>query len=89
MLPTTSASTEASGTTLVSSAWTRASHHALSVLTRVAPCCYASPAASHPPGTQRGIWDWDSSVYLGTIDEAPQTYNVIGNMNEKQLTIGS
>ena len=32
--------------------------------------------------------DWDSGKYLGQIKEARQTYNVIGNMNEFQVTIG-
>eukprot|EP00912_Choanoflagellata_sp_UC4_P002031 UC4_evm1s1299 len=41
-----------------------------------------------PQGTTRSIWDWDSSEYLGEIIEANETYNVVGNMNEFQLTIG-
>lgn len=36
----------------------------------------------------RDIYDWDSGKYLGQIKEARQTYNVIGNMNEFQVTIG-
>jgi dipeptidase len=36
----------------------------------------------------REIWDWDDSVYLGTIPEANETYNVIGNINEHGLIIG-
>jgi len=36
----------------------------------------------------REIWDWDSGMYLGDIEEAAHTYNVVGNMNEHQLTIG-
>ncbi len=31
------------------------------------------PAAQHPPGTLRQIWDWDSSTYLGAIPEANHT----------------
>ena len=46
------------------------------------------PAATHPAGTMRDIFDWDSGKYLGKIKEAKQTYNVIGNMNEYQVTIG-
>lgn len=46
------------------------------------------PAAQHAPGTMRDIYDWDSGKYLGKIKEAKQTYNVIGNMNEFQVTIG-
>ena len=32
--------------------------------------------------------EWDTGKYLGRIEQARQTYNVIGNMNEFQLTIG-
>lgn len=46
------------------------------------------PAAQHPAGAMRSIYDWDSGKYLGQIKEAKQTYNVIGNMNEFQVTIG-
>ena len=46
------------------------------------------PAAQHAPGIMRDIYDWDSGKYLGKIKEAKQTYNVIGNMNEFQVTIG-
>lgn len=45
------------------------------------------PAAQHPAGTMRSIYDWDTGKYLGQIKEAKQTYNVIGNMNEFQVTI--
>ena len=33
------------------------------------------PAATHPAGTMRDIFDWDSGKYLGKIKEAKQTYN--------------
>lgn len=46
------------------------------------------PAAKHPDGAMRSIYDWDSGKYLGQIKEAKETYNVIGNMNEFQVTIG-
>lgn len=46
------------------------------------------PAAKHAPGTMRKIYDWDSQKYLGQIPEAPETYNVIGNINEYQVSIG-
>eukprot|EP01062_Namystynia_karyoxenos_P031568 TRINITY_DN23419_c0_g1_i1.p1 TRINITY_DN23419_c0_g1~~TRINITY_DN23419_c0_g1_i1.p1 ORF type:complete len:570 (+),score=157.83 TRINITY_DN23419_c0_g1_i1:77-1786(+) len=49
------------------------------------------PAADHPPGTMRDIWDQDSGRYLGQIPEAAHTYNVVGytgGMNEHQLAIG-
>ena len=49
---------------------------------------YHYPAAKHPDGAMRDIYDWDSGKYLGQIKEARQTYNVVGNMNEYQVTIG-
>ena len=49
---------------------------------------YHYPAGIHEKGTMRDIYDWDSGKYLGQIKEARQTYNVIGNMNEYQVTIG-
>ncbi len=49
---------------------------------------YHYPAAKHEKGAMRPIYEWDSGKYLGEIKEAEQTYNVIGNMNEFQVTIG-
>ena len=46
------------------------------------------PAAKHPKGTLRKVIDWDTNEYRGEIAEAEETYNVIGNINEWQLTIG-
>ncbi len=46
------------------------------------------PAAKHAPGEMRRVVDWDSNKYHGEIPEAPETYNVIGNINEYQVTIG-
>eukprot|EP00658_Telonema_sp_P-2_P081495 TRINITY_DN8368_c0_g2_i1.p1 TRINITY_DN8368_c0_g2~~TRINITY_DN8368_c0_g2_i1.p1 ORF type:complete len:591 (+),score=127.92 TRINITY_DN8368_c0_g2_i1:117-1889(+) len=46
------------------------------------------PARSHPAGTIRQIWDWDSSMYLGNISEASHTWNVVGNANEWGVVIG-
>ena len=45
------------------------------------------PAAKHPAGTMRQIVDGDTNHYLGEIPEAPQTYAVMGNINEFQLSI--
>lgn len=45
-------------------------------------------AAKHAPGTMRKVVDWDSGKYLGEIPEAPETYNVVGNMNQFQVAIG-
>ena len=49
---------------------------------------YHFPAAKHQPGEMRKIYEWDTNKYLGEIPEAPETYNVIGNTNEWQVTIG-
>ena len=46
------------------------------------------PAAKHAKGEMRKIFDWDSNKYYGEILEAAETYNVIGNINEWQVTIG-
>ena len=46
------------------------------------------PAAKHAKGEMRKIFDWDSNKYYGEIPEATETYNVIGNINEWQVTIG-
>ena len=45
------------------------------------------PAADHKPGEMREIRDWDSGKLHGYIPEVPHTYQVIGNINEHQLTI--
>ena len=49
---------------------------------------YHYPAAKHLPGDMRKVYEWDTNKYLGEIPEAAETYNVIGNTNEWQLTIG-
>ena len=46
------------------------------------------PAAKHAKGEMRKIFDWDSNKYYGEIPEVAETYNVIGNINEWQVTIG-
>ena len=46
------------------------------------------PAGKHQKGETRKIIDWDTHQYHGEIAEAEETYNVIGNINEWQVTIG-
>lgn len=46
------------------------------------------PAGTHPKGAMRDIVNWDTHKYIGQIPEAPVTYNVIGNINEYQVSIG-
>lgn len=45
------------------------------------------PAAVHPEGAMRDVYDWDSGAFLGKIPEARVTYNVLGNINEHQVAI--
>ena len=49
---------------------------------------YHSPAGKHPKGEMLKIYDWDTNKYHGEIPQAEETYNVIGNINEYQVTIG-
>ena len=49
---------------------------------------YHYPAAKHEAGEMRKVFEWDTNKYLGEIPEAAETYNVIGNSNEWQVTIG-
>ncbi|MCK9180092.1 MAG: C69 family dipeptidase [Bacteroides sp.] len=48
---------------------------------------YHYPAATYPKGALLDIYEWDTGKYLGQIKQARQTYNVVGNMNEYQLSI--
>ena len=47
-----------------------------------------SPAADHAEGAVREVNDWDTGKPLCTIPQVAHTYNVVGNMNEHQLSIG-
>ena len=47
-----------------------------------------SPAAHYAEGAVREVKDWDTGKPLCTIPQVAHTYNVVGNMNEHQLTIG-
>lgn len=49
---------------------------------------YHYPAATYKKGTMLDVNEWDTGKYLGRIEQARQTYNVIGNMNEFQVAIG-
>lgn len=46
------------------------------------------PAGKHAKGEMLQIYDWDTKEYHGQIPQAAKTYNVIGNINEYQVTIG-
>ena len=47
-----------------------------------------SPATDYPAGAVREVKDWDTGKPLCTIPQVAHTYNVVGNMNEHQLSIG-
>lgn len=49
---------------------------------------YFQPAADHPEGAMRKIYEWDTGKFLGEIPQPAHTYSVIGNINEFQLAIG-
>lgn len=49
---------------------------------------YFWAAADHTPGTLLKVYEWDTGKYMGEIHQINHTYQVIGNMNEHQLTIG-
>ena len=46
------------------------------------------PTGKHAKGEMLQIYDWDTKEYHGQIPQAAETYNVIGNINEYQVTIG-
>ena len=47
-----------------------------------------APAADYAEGAMREVKDWDTGKPLCSIPQVAHTYNVVGNMNEHQLTIG-
>ena len=49
---------------------------------------YYQPAMDHEPGTMIEIYEWDSGKFLGKIPQVSHTYQVVGNMNEHQVSIG-
>lgn len=48
---------------------------------------YHHAGGTHKDGEMRQIYEWDTNKYLGEIPQAPVTYNVIGQMNENQVSI--
>ncbi len=49
---------------------------------------YYTPAGLHRPGETVDIFEWDTHRFIGRIPQVEQTFAVIGNMNEHQVTIG-
>ena len=48
---------------------------------------YRHVGSRHAKGEMRKIYDWDTNKYLGEIPQAERTYNVVGQMNELQVSI--
>ena len=48
---------------------------------------YHWPAASWAKGSILDVTEWDTGKYSGQIAQVGKTYNVIGNLNEKQVAI--
>ena len=48
---------------------------------------YFWPAADWKAGSMLKVTDWDGNFYRGDIRQTEHTYQVTGNMNEKQLVI--
>ena len=42
---------------------------------------------THEKGEMRKIYDWDTNRYMGEIPQVARTYNVVGQMNENQVSI--
>lgn len=49
---------------------------------------YYWPAMKYKPGTMVDVYEWDSGKFRGTIEQAPVTFSVVGNINQYQLAIG-
>jgi dipeptidase len=49
---------------------------------------YYWPAGEWEAGTMIDVYEWDTGKWLGKIEQAAKTYNVVGNMNENQVAIG-
>ncbi len=48
---------------------------------------YRHVGGKHAKGEMRKVYEWDTNRYLGEIPQAEQTYNVVGQMNENQVSI--
>ena len=48
---------------------------------------YRHVGGTHAKDEMRDIYDWDTNQYHGQIRQAERTYNVVGQINENQVTI--
>lgn len=46
------------------------------------------PAADHKSGEMLDVYEWDTGKFLGKIPQVAHTYQVLGNINENQVSIG-
>jgi dipeptidase len=46
------------------------------------------PGGSHGPGELLDVHDWDTGTYLGKVPQVARTWTVVGQMNERQVSIG-
>lgn len=49
---------------------------------------YYRQAQDYPAGSTVEVYEWDSGKFLGKIKQVTHTYQVVGNMNEHQVSIG-
>lgn len=49
---------------------------------------YHYPAMRYPKASMLKIYNWDTGQYMGEIPQVAETYNVVGNVNEYQVSIG-
>ncbi len=49
---------------------------------------YHWPAKSYPENSMLDVYEWDTGKFLGQIKQVRRTFNVVGNMNEHQVSIG-
>ncbi|MCK5222658.1 MAG: C69 family dipeptidase, partial [Candidatus Aminicenantes bacterium] len=49
---------------------------------------YHWPAKSYPENSMLDVFEWDTGKFLGQIKQVRRTFNVVGNMNEHQVSIG-
>lgn len=49
---------------------------------------YHWPAKKWPAGSMLEVYEWDTGKFLGKIPQVAETFEVIGNMNEFQVSIG-
>ncbi len=49
---------------------------------------YFNKGGKHAPNEMVPIYEWDSGKFLGSVKQAPVTYNVVGYINEHQVSLG-